>query len=315
MVQKVTEFFQTLFSNIGSIKKAAEAMKKKAEEIKGKTSDVKEIENSAMAKAFTVDGKVDLATASKVFKMHAIYTKGAVLGSQTVDKVLSVIDKVINTKDADADKMKNDVRNVVEPMMEFLEKTSKMAVSGAGVLEDIKGLPEGQTGKVSKVGPYFGGNFITTSLVIDKNEVPVSFKIEYTAGESKAAKDAKLKVLSYDDINNICDAVTELMADTEAYKKHMDSWKKDSANMIKAGDSIMKVLENNAKDKPGVSAVLAGLRRIFTDTFTVSHKMFTKMPGWNVALSKAALNYAGASIAAYKGEAVAQPVKGLPAPK
>lgn len=268
--EKLKSFFAGLIKSRSALAKNLASLQKRAKELKDSGAVKKEAElKSGAAKALSVDGKADLASASKVLEDSA---KLATVG-QTLAVVLTQAAKSFDPMKAES---------IDKEMAAGIEKA-------LASLPSVKG-----EGDKAHFGNLIGGKSVgfTKAAGEDKSKVDMSIDTIGKGAEKAAALDADevIKLLAEADVvlktlNNYDKVDKELQAVTKSAIDHMNKL----VNLNEAASKGDKGGEEAHKD---VAKVVAGAREVAN----VASKVGLTFPGLIFNAVKAATDYASHSM-------------------
>lgn len=271
MWEKVVEFYNKYFTEVGRLKNGIVALEKQVKEAKGSPKEAT-LKASGLTKAFW-DFNAKEVKPEQIIANHIEVTKA---GLQFADGIVPLAEEILNVVKKDAE---GSIGGVVD-------KSSAL----------LKGLLQGK----EEAGPFFNGarfKLIGADAGGEAREglVPagLGFAIEYVPFSGDKAPTALDKA----GCEKVLSEAKELLALTEKFKEKQVKIKTFQAAITKVADTVIsaanKMSEGDDKTKKETTTEI----RTFINKSNVTYsRVLTTIPGLNTNVIKAAMNYVQASL-------------------
>lgn len=271
MWEKVVEFYNKYFTEVGRLKNGIVALEKQVKEAKGSPKEAT-LKASGLTKAFW-DFNAKEVKPEQIIANHIEVTKA---GLQFADGIVPLAEEILNVVKKDAE---GSIGGVVD-------KSSAL----------LKGLLQGK----EEAGPFFNGarfKLIGADAGGEAREGLVAaglgFAIEYVPFSGDKAPTALDKA----GCEKVLSEAKELLALTEKFKEKQVKIKTFQAAITKVADTVIsaanKMSEGDDKTKKETTTEI----RTFINKSNVTYsRVLTTIPGLNTNVIKAAMNYVQASL-------------------
>jgi len=286
----ITKFFKNLFSATAAIYNAATGIKKAAEQAAKDKKVVSDKENGKiLVPASIVSEDLKGSDLFKMLKVHATVTRNFIAPGVVLDEV---------AKDTEGS------QDAKEKVYKALE-TYFTTVFDTDDISELTHVKPGVT--KASIGPFVGHKYFSVTLHkffffddVDKDDGYGSCILSIEQKKVEIGKDGvETDVLTLDEISKTCDDVIKIIAVTKSFDKRFEKWKQQSDNFLTAADKLASAIKDAEADTDGKKKLLAIKRRLFSSTFNTGNSMMTKIPSFNIQLSKVALKFASANLAKY----------------
>ena len=282
MWDKVVEFYNKYFTELGRLKSGLDALEKQVKEAKGGPKE-SVIKNNSLVKAF-YDFKSKSIKIDEVIANHIGVTKG---GLSFADGLTSLADSLASLFKKNADKVDLGEEALGE-IVNVNDKLFDVLLSGK-----------------EEAGPFFNGSSFTLKEEEGSigNQKMKFLVINYIPGEIKAEG---LPALDKAGCEKYLSQAKELLVLTEKYKEKQAKIKAFQAAIGKISDAAISIIKTSSEeDAEGKKKVLNAGRTLITKLNTFYTRALTSIPGLNTNVIKAAMNYVQASLR-NMGEAAAE---------
>lgn len=271
MWEKVVEFYNKYFTEVGRLKNGIVALEKQVKEAKGSPKEAT-LKASGLTKAFW-DFNAKEVKPEQIIANHIEVTKA---GLQFADGIVPLAEEILNVVKKDAE---GSIGGVVD-------KSSAL----------LKGLLQGK----EEAGPFFNGARFKL-IGVDAGAqasgglvgAGLGFAIEYVPFSGDKAPTALDKA----GCEKVLSEAKELLALTEKFKEKQVKIKTFQAAITKVADTVIsaanKMSEGDDKTKKETTTEI----RTFINKSNVTYsRVLTTIPGLNTNVIKAAMNYVQASL-------------------
>lgn len=295
LIEKVKSFFVGLIKNTGLLIKHLEALQERAKSIPDGATPVKNVlENTSLAKAFSINKKADLNTAKTILansgKLFETAKKVSAASADFSGAILKASESA-------------STEGAYESSRESLQKAIQAATEQLGSVARAQGV--GVT--VKETGITYYGPFAGTRVLALKNstkkfgdEEVRDFSLSITTYDKIEAE--SITALKRDEIYGLLKDGLSLMDQLKAFEKTQKEVQKTADN-VEASSSKASAAIGKAADKEEDTAKARALRSIASDVNSLNQNIgaiSVAIPATIFAAGKAVGDYASASIANLK---------------
>ena len=273
---KLLKFYEQYVSDTGRLKKGLEALYKQVKAANGSPKEA-ELKAFGLVKAFW-DFNANEPKADEIIANHIAVTKS---GLQFADGVTSVAEDILSVVKKGANEGESDVDT--SGMGAIVEKSNKLLMSAIGGKEEA--------------GPFFNGNLfkLETNGEGEAKLGAAGFGFVVNNKISEKGKDT-IAALDKAGCEKVLAEAKELLSLTEKFKEKQAKVKAFQNAIDKIADTVISAVNKMADDGEGKKEGLTQARTFINKANITYTKVLSTVPGMNINVVKAAMNYVQASL-------------------